>query len=139
MKHIIIGGDGFVGSHLAADLAAMGEEVLVADIVKSPHPHYAKVPFHRIDVTDAQSVAGIPLHQDDLVYNLSAKMLSPIVTRAERHDFFWPVNYHGTQNILSWMDKAGAHKLVHFTTDMIYGHSVTVPQDETHPAKPLGE
>ncbi|WP_332694679.1 NAD-dependent epimerase/dehydratase family protein [Bosea sp. (in: a-proteobacteria)] len=139
MKHIIIGGDGFVGSHLAADLAAMGEEVLVCDIHKSGHAHYAKVPFQKIDVTDAASVESIALMADDLVYNLSAKMLSPIVTRKERHDFFWPVNYHGTENILKWMEKNGARKLVHFTTDMIYGHAVTVPQDETHPAKPLGE
>ena len=139
MKHIIIGGDGFVGSHLAADLTAMGEEVLVADIQKSDHPHYATVPFLKIDVTRAESVESIPLSPADVVYNLSAKMLSPIVTRAERHDFFWPVNYHGTQNILSWMEKNGADRLVHFTTDMIYGHSVRVPQDETHPAKPLGE
>ncbi len=139
MRHIIIGGDGFVGSHLAADLSAMGEDVLVADIHKSAHPHYATVPFHKIDVTQAQSVDGIPLAQDDLVYNLSAKMLSPIMPRAKRHEFFWPVNYHGVVNILNWMERAGANKLVHFTTDMIYGHSVTVPQDETHPAKPLGE
>jgi dTDP-glucose 4,6-dehydratase len=139
MRHIIIGGDGFVGSHLAADLAAMGEDVLVADIHKSAHPHYDKVPFHKIDVTQAESVNGIPLTQDDLVYNLSAKMLSPIMPRAKRHEFFWPVNYHGVVNILNWMEKAGANKLVHFTTDMIYGHSVTVPQDETHPANPIGE
>lgn len=139
MKHIIIGGDGFVGSRLAADLAAMGEEVLVCDIHKGDHAHYAQVPFLHVDVTDAESVAALPLHQDDLVYNLSAKMLSPIVTRKERHDFFWPVNFHGTQNILSWMEKNGANRLVHFTTDMIYGHSVTVPQNEDHPARPLGE
>ncbi|AZO80894.1 MULTISPECIES: NAD(P)-dependent oxidoreductase [unclassified Bosea (in: a-proteobacteria)] len=139
MKHIIIGGDGFVGSHLAADLAAMGEDVLVCDIQQSAHPHYSEVPFQRADVTDPASVEAISLTPDDLVYNLSAKMLSPIVTRKERHDFFWPVNYHGTQNVLSWMEKNGANRLVHFTTDMIYGHSVTVPQDETHPAKPLGE
>lgn len=139
MKHIIIGGDGFVGSRLAADLAATGEDVLVADIHKSSHAHYAKVPFVQIDVTKAESVDGIPLAPEDVVYNLSAKMLSPIVTRAERHDFFWPVNFHGTQNILSWMEKRGADRLVHFTTDMIYGHSVSVPQDETHPAHPLGE
>ncbi|MGN6095471.1 MAG: NAD-dependent epimerase/dehydratase family protein [Bosea sp. (in: a-proteobacteria)] len=139
MKHVIIGGDGFVGSHLAADLAALGEAVLVADIRKSDHAHYATVPFHKIDVTKADSVGSLPLAPEDVVYNLSAKMLSPIVTRAERHDFFWPVNYHGTQNILSWMEKNGADRLVHFTTDMIYGHSVTVPQDETHPAHPLGE
>ncbi|MGX1786230.1 NAD-dependent epimerase/dehydratase family protein [Bosea sp. NPDC055332] len=139
MKHIIIGGDGFVGSHLAADLAAMGEDVLVCDIQKSAHPHYDKVPFQRVDVTDPASLNAIALTPDDLVYNLSAKMLSPIVTRKERYDFFWPVNYHGTQNILSWMETNGAHRLVHFTTDMIYGHSVTVPQDEDHPARPLGE
>ena len=139
MKHIIIGGDGFVGSRLAADLAATGETVLVADIQKSDHPHYATVPFVKADVTRAESLESIPLKPEDVVYNLSAKMLSPIVTRAERHDFFWPVNYHGTQNILGWMEKNGADRLVHFTTDMIYGHSVTVPQDETHPAKPLGE
>lgn len=139
MKHIIIGGDGFVGSRLAADLAGMGENVLVCDIQKSAHPHYGKVPFQRVDVTDPASVETIALTPDDLVYNLSAKMLSPIVTRKERHDFFWPVNYHGTQNILTWMEKNGANRLVHFTTDMIYGHSVTVPQDEDHPAKPLGE
>ena len=139
MKHIIIGGDGFVGSHLAADLAAMGEDVLVCDINKSAHPHYAKVPFQLVDVTDAASVESIALQPGDLVYNLSAKMLSPIVSRKEGHDFFWPVNYHGTQNILSWMEKNGADRLVHFTTDMIYGHSVTVPQDEDHPARPLGE
>lgn len=139
MKHIIIGGDGFVGSHLAADLSAKGETVLVADIHKSGHAHYATVPFQQIDVTKAESVESIALTPEDVVYNLSAKMLSPIVTRAERHEFFWPVNYDGTQNILRWMEKNGANRLVHFTTDMIYGHSVTVPQDETHPAHPLGE
>jgi len=139
VRHVIIGGDGFVGSHLAADLSASGEEVLVADIQKSAHAHYARVPFQRVDVTDADSVNAIPLNPEDVVYNLSAKMLSPIVTRKERRDFFWPVNYHGTQNILKWMEAHGADRLVHFTTDMIYGHSVTVPQDETHPAHPLGE
>ena len=37
------------------------------------------------------------------------------------------------------MDKAGAPKLVHFTTDMIYGHTVTYPMTEDHPVAPLGE
>jgi dTDP-glucose 4,6-dehydratase len=37
------------------------------------------------------------------------------------------------------MDKAGASKLVHFTTDMIYGHTVTFPMTEDHPVAPLGE
>lgn len=139
MKHIIIGGDGFVGQRLALDLSGRGEEVIVADIHNSAHAVYRNARFLRVDVTKPETLTGIPIAQDDIVYNLSAKMLSPIMTRAKRYDFFWPVNHGGPTNILAWMERAGAHKMVQFTTDMIYGHSVQTLQDETHPAAPLGE
>jgi dTDP-glucose 4,6-dehydratase len=138
MRHIIIGGDGFVGHILAANLQAQGETVLVADIVKSNHDVYARVPFVHVDVTKPASFDAIELKPDDMVYNLSAKMLSPIMPRAKRYDFFYPVNFHGTKNILDWMDKAGARRLVHYTTDMVYGHSKVTPQTEDHPCAPLG-
>jgi dTDP-glucose 4,6-dehydratase len=139
MRHIIFGGDGFVGRHLAPRLLADGEEVIVADINRSDLAHYGRVQFVHCDVTDPQSVAAVGLRADDMVYNLSAKMLSPIQVRAKRHAFFWPVNYHGTENIIRAMDKAGASRLVHYTTDMIYGHTVTYPMTEEHPVAPLGE
>jgi dTDP-glucose 4,6-dehydratase len=59
--------------------------------------------------------------------------------RAKRHDFFFPVNTHGVELLLKRMERAGASRLVQFTTDMVYGHSVTVPQTEEHPRAPLGE
>ena len=139
MRHIIFGGDGFVGRHLAPLLAADGHDVLVADIVKSPLPHYGQVKFVQCDVTDQASVFAVGIKADDMVYNLSAKMLSPIQVRAKRHDFFFPVNYHGTVHIIEAMARAGADRLVHFTTDMIYGHTVTQPMTEDHPVSPLGE
>ena len=139
MKHIIFGGDGFVGRVLAAKLVAEGQEVLVADINKGECDHYAKCSWQFVDVTKPESVADVEIDSHDVVYNLSAKMLSPVVTRAERHEFFWPVNYNGTLNILEAMKSAGARNLVHFTTDMIYGHTQTVPMMEDHPVQPLGE
>ncbi|HWK64465.1 MAG TPA: NAD(P)-dependent oxidoreductase [Rhizobiaceae bacterium] len=139
MRHVIFGGDGFVGRHLAPKLLTDGEEVIVADIVKSELPHYRQARFVECDVTDPAAVGRVGIRPDDMVYNLSAKMLSPIQVRAKRHDFFWPVNYHGTENIIRVMDKAGAPKLVHYTTDMIYGHTYVWPQTEDHPAAPLGE
>ncbi|MFP1633440.1 NAD-dependent epimerase/dehydratase family protein [Zhengella sp. ZM62] len=139
MRHIIIGGDGFVGRHLAPKLIADGEEVIVADIVKSNLPHYAQARFVQCDVTNPQDLTDLGIRADDMVYNLSAKMLSPIQVRAKRHDFFFPVNYHGTINIIEAMDRAGAPNLVHFTTDMIYGHTVQTPMTEDHPVAPLGE
>jgi dTDP-glucose 4,6-dehydratase len=139
MRHVIFGGDGFVGRHLAPKLLADGEEVIVADIVKSDLAHYRQARFVTCDVTDRDSVANVAIRADDMVYNLSAKMLSPIQVRAKRHDFFFPVNYHGTENIIRAMDRVGARRLVHFTTDMIYGHTVTYPMTEDHPVAPLGE
>lgn len=139
MRHIIFGGDGFVGRHLAPLLLADDQEVIVADIVKSDLAHYRHARFVHTDVTDPQAIAALGIKGDDMVYNLSAKMLSPIQVRAKRHDFFWPVNVHGTENIVAAMDKAGASRLIHFTTDMIYGHTVTHPMTEDHPVAPLGE
>ncbi len=139
MRHVIFGGDGFVGRHLAPKLLADGHEVIVADILKSDLPHYREIRFDHVDVTDPQAIARLGLRADDMVYNLSAKMLSPIQVRAKRHDFFFPVNYHGTESILKAMDKAGSRSLVHFTTDMVYGHTHTWPQTEDHPCAPLGE
>jgi dTDP-glucose 4,6-dehydratase len=139
MRQIIFGGDGFVGRHLAPKLIADGEEVVVVDIVKSDLPHYAKVRHIQCDVTDPAQVQAVGIKADDMVYNLSAKMLSPIQVRAKRHEFFWPVNYHGTENIIHAMARADATKLVHYTTDMIYGHTVTQPMTEEHPVAPLGE
>ncbi len=139
MRHIIIGGDGFVGQRLAANLVAMGETVVVADIVKSRHSHYDSVQFVNVDVTDPVEFDKLPLTADDVVYNLSAKMLSPIMTRGKRRAFFWPVNYQGLKHILHWMDAAGAKQLVHFSTDMVYGHTQTVPTMEDEKCDPLGE
>ncbi len=139
MRHIIFGGDGFVGRHLAPKLIEDGHEVVVADVQKSDLAHYRDCRFDFCDVTAAEAVEGIGMKADDMVYNLSAKMLSPIQVRAKRHDFFWPVNVHGTENIVHAMEKANANKLVHFTTDMVYGHTVHYPMTEDHPVAPLGE
>ncbi len=95
--------------------------------------------FFATDVTDPAAIRRLGIRADDVVYNLSAKMLSPIQVRAKRHDFFFPVNYYGTENIIKAMDVAGASKLIHFTTDMVYGHTYVWPQKEDHPCKPLGE
>ena len=139
MKHLLMGGDGFVGAELARRLAAAGEEVVVADIARSPHAHYATVRHIPCDITDPAAVAALPIGPDDIVYNLAAKMLSPIMKRHERHDFFWPVNFHGAKSLLEATERAGASRYIQFTTDMVYGHTVQSPQTEDHPCAPIGE
>jgi dTDP-glucose 4,6-dehydratase len=137
MKHFILGGDGFVGRHLAADLLGLGQEVVVADIVKSPLGIYDRVPFIRLDITDKSFRRSTPGARR-CRYNLAARMLSPI-TRRPPGAAFWPVNYDGVERILEHMEASGCRQLVHFTTDMVYGHVSSVPQTEAAPCAPLGE
>jgi dTDP-glucose 4,6-dehydratase len=139
MKHVIIGGEGFVGRQLANDLLAMGQDVVVADISVKHASLEGRLTRLPLDVTSRAAFDAIPFAADDMVYNMAAKMLSPLQVRAKRHDFFWPVNFHGVENLLDAMDKAGARRLVQFTTDMIYGHTHDIPKREDARKEPLGE
>lgn len=138
MKHIIIGGDGFVGRALAADLQARGENVVIADLQKGDNPVYDTVAFVEMDITDPASFSALELEPEDAVYNMAARMLSPILPKAKRRDFFWPVNTDGVARLLKFMHVKGCTRLVHFTTDMVYGYAETIPQTEDHPTRPLG-
>ena len=57
MRHIIFGGDGFVGRHLAPKLLADGHEVIVADIAKGDFPHYRSVRHIEFPVNTFRDIA----------------------------------------------------------------------------------
>lgn len=139
MKHIVFGGNGLVGRHLAERLVKDGEEVVVCDIVQDRLPHYAQCQFTNLDVTDKAQFMQLDIQPDDVVYNLATTSEAPRQTRARRHALCWPVNYHGTANIIEKMADCDANRLIHFSTDKVYGHSVLHPKTENHPANPVGE
>jgi dTDP-glucose 4,6-dehydratase len=138
MKHIIIGGDGFVGRHLARLLIGRGAEVVIGGLTRSDLDIYRTARFVRLDVRDPAEVAALPVGPDDVVYHLAARMLVPIMPRAERHEYFYSVNRRGTENVLRCAHERGCSKVVYFTTDMVYGRTRAMPKTEDHPRAPLG-
>ena len=138
MRHIIIGGDGFVGRHLAKDLLARGDEVVIASLHKSDLPIYRQAEFIPLDLREPEQVAALPVGPDDVVYHLAARMLMPIMPRRQREEYFMSVNYRGTETLLKHLHAKGCTRMVYFTTDMVYGPTQTVPKDEDHPRAPLG-
>lgn len=141
MKHIIFGGNGFVGRYTVRDLLAQGEQVLVCDIVKDASlPIYDKAGFMRVDITSPADVAQVPIGPDDIVHNLAARMLHPIIKRRARYDYFYSVDYHGAVHIVEAMERAGCNRLLQFSTDMVYGPMQTPPPVKVdHPRVPIGE
>ena len=138
MKHVIIGGDGFVGRHLARLLIERGEDVVIGGLSQSDLDIYRTARFVRVDVCSPAKVAALPIEPDDVVYHLAARMLVPIMPRAQRHEYFHSVNHHGTENVLRVAHERRCSKVIYFTTDMVYGRTQTIPKTEDHPRVPLG-
>lgn len=137
-RHIIFGGDGFVGRYIARDLLARGETVIIADKNKSDMPIYQHARYIKVDVRNADEVRSVGLQKGDMVYNMAARLLMPPVKRKDRYDAFFPVHVDGTRNILNAMVDAGCDRLVQFSTDMVYGRSIMPPPiPTTHPKDPI--
>lgn len=140
MKHILFGGNGFVGRYIARDLLDAGEQVLVCDLPGSHPPVYAHTAQLPVDITDPATLARVPFEPQDIVYSLAARMLHPIIRRRDRHDYFYAVDYHGAVNIIQAMERAGCSRLIQFSTDMVYGKLQTPPPvGVDHPREPIGE
>ena len=141
MKHIIFGGDGFLGTELTKELVKRNERVLICDEKQSPQFGNYELPgveYLKMDVTDKSSFDPIAVEEGDIVYHFAARLLVPIMPRAEREDYFWQSLYVGTTNVLEWMESKGLRNMVYYTTDMVYGHTVENPRTEEHPCKPIG-
>lgn len=140
MKHIIVGGNGFVGRFIARDLLDKQQEVLVCDVRKSPIPVYDKAAFMQCDITDVKAVRSIPFRPGDVVYNVAARMLHPIIKRKDRREYFFSVDYEGAKLVVDAAMDGGCNGLIQFSTDMVYGRLKHPPPiREDHPREPIGE
>lgn len=141
MKHIIFGGDGFLGTELTKKLIALGEEVLICDrkqTLSSGNYDSPLVSYLKMDVKESNTFSDISTDKDDIVYHFAAELLVPILKRKERKKYFWDALYIGTENVLNFMLEKELNNLVYYTTDMVYGHTKFDPRFEDHPREPIG-
>lgn len=142
MRHILIGGNGFLGREVVRQLTAEGGDVLVADIAATLAPELAdlgkRVAYTRVDMTDRASLRAIALGRDEIVHHLASKLLVPNQPRFGRDAYFANSIVAGTDNVIRWMQDAGAAKMIFWSSDMVYGPALTTPRTEDHPRKPYG-
>ncbi len=141
MKHIIFGGDGFLGTELTKKLTAKGETVVICDLKKTAASGIYDsdlVTYIEMDVTDKAAFSKVDIQPDDVPYHFAARLLVPILPRKERKDYFWTALYDGTKNVLEFLEANNVNRMIYYTTDMVYGHTVHHPRLEDHPREPLG-
>ena len=139
MKTLILGGAGFIGSHLAEALLAQGHEVRIFD-----RPHI-QIPAefkecHGIEWMhgDFLSVADIQAAVDgvELIFHLVSTTLPKNSNDDPGYDV--GTNVIGSIHLLDAAVRSGVRKIVFISSGgTIYGIPSQIPIPETHPTDPL--
>lgn len=115
LKILVTGGTGFVGSRLAATLAAAGHNVTVCGRNRYRYPALLSgLTCVEADLTDQNAIAEL-CRDCDLVYHAGARS-SPWGTQAEFH----AANVVGTQNVVDGCLKHCVPRLVHVSSTAIF-------------------
>ena len=141
MRTVVLGGTGFIGSHLVDSLAAQGGEV-VAVSRRGAWP-WGKLPRNTqvvaLDVADQErhdELAAV-LEDADRVINLVGALSRPTLPKGElRH-----LHVDGTRHVVVTLAKAGVarSRLVHVSTTGVLGPTGPTPKDEEAPPHPTNE
>lgn len=149
MTTLITGGAGFIGSHVAAELLARGDEVVIIDnfndyydpAIKRANAarlrEYAACTLVEGDVRDAPLVERLfAEHGIKRVAHLAA--LAGVRASVDQPRLYLDVNLGGTLNLLEAATEAGVEQFVLASTSSVYGRTETVPFVETDTAdRPL--
>lgn len=140
MRALITGGAGFIGSHLAERLIALGHEVVVVDNLNSgrvknlasimDHPLFA---FHQVDILDLPALA--PLFEGiEWVFHLAG--LADIVPSIENPRAYYAVNVEGTLNVLECAKQAYVKRFIYAASSSSYGIPEIYPTPESSKIDP---
>jgi len=129
---LVTGGAGFIGSHLAEALAALGAEVRVLDDLSGGRR--ANVPddvdLRAASVTDEATVQSA-VEGCRFVFHQAAMVSVPL--SVERPVACLDVNLRGTLRVLEAARAAGVKRLVLASSAAVYGESPNLPSRETDP------
>jgi nucleoside-diphosphate-sugar epimerase len=123
----VTGGGGFIGAAVCRRLAAEGCEVVGLDIdpALTGRIEATGARFAEADVTDRTAVDRA-LEGADLVVHTAAYVRE----WGEMEDFV-RVNVGGTVNVLDAAEAAGAERVVHISSVVVYGYGDSSEQDES--------
>jgi UDP-glucose-4-epimerase GalE len=136
MRILVVGGAGYIGSHVARHLIGHGHEVWVFDsLVRG---HRAAAPEGRLIVGDLGDGAGLEAclreHRIEAVMHFAAFALVP--ESVSDPALYYRNNVVGSLNLLDAMRAAGVPRIVFSSTCAVYGNCEPPIVEET-PRRPI--
>ena len=137
MRVLVTGGAGYIGSIVAQQLLARGDDVTVLDSLY--RGHRAAIPegaaFEQVDLLDVEATRrAVDQGFDGVLHFAALALVGESVANPERY-------YHGnvvaSLHLLDAMRAAGVKRLVFSSTCATYGEPETVPISEDEPPSPV--
>jgi|FLOH01.1.fsa_nt_gi UDP-glucose 4-epimerase len=133
---LVIGGAGYIGSHIVADLLAEGHDITVFDNLSTGFKENIPrgVNFYHGDILNKGDLKGVFQQPFDCVMHFAAlkaagdSMLNP--SKYAEH------NISGSINILDAMLAANVKNIIFSSSAAVYGAPEYLPVDEKHPTHP---
>ncbi|MDR0585736.1 MAG: UDP-glucose 4-epimerase GalE [Treponema sp.] len=138
MNMLVIGGAGYIGSHVTRELLDRGHKVTVFDNLSSGLREnlFPKAAFIHGDIlryeqlTAAMRSAG---GMDGAVYLAAFKAAGESMIKPEKYSVN---NIIGTMNLLNAAAETGLAYIIFSSSAAVYGEPAYLPIDEKHPANP---
>lgn len=138
MRILVTGGAGFIGSHVAEALLAVGCEVDVIDDLYSGFRENVpeKARFYEKDIASLEAAALVAENQYDAIIHHAAQL--DVRKSVADPVFDARANVLGTVNLLQAAALNGVKKFVFASSGgTVYGEQDYFPADENHPLRPV--
>lgn len=140
MRVLITGGGGFIGRKIASKLVDRGDQAIAFDFAFPVEARRlaAEVPgFHLVegDITDlAPVIAAFQTHKPDAIIHCAA--IVGVLYSVASPGNVYRVNLQGSVNIFEAMRLCGVRRIVHMSSEEVYGDFERPIIDESHPTRP---
>jgi UDP-glucose 4-epimerase len=135
MNILVIGGAGYIGSHVTRELLDRGHTVTVYDNLSSGLREnlFADAVFVHGDILRYEQLLDAMRGMEAVVYLAAFKAVGESMLKPEKYSVN---NIGGTVNLLNAAAAAGLKYIIFSSSAAVYGEPKYLPIDENHPANP---
>lgn len=134
---LVVGGAGYIGSHMVKRLVEQGHEVVVADNLSTGFRDAVEgARFVEVDVSDTRALENaLDFPKLDAVLHFASFIqVGESVTQPAK---YYANNVLATLSLLDAMVLAGVQRFIFSSTAAVYGDPLYVPIDESHAKQPI--
>lgn len=137
MAILVLGGAGYIGSHVVYSLIDAGKEVVIADNLETGHIEavHPKAKFYQGDIRNREFVDSVFDKEsiDGVIHFAANSLVGESMSNPLK---YYDNNIGGTRVLLESMVAHGIDKIVFSSTAATYGEPKSIPILETDPTEP---